>query len=764
MPLHALAFLAGILVVQQLAVLPALAWGWLLPPLGLLAVWKRFFLLPLFLVVGAFWVAVRADAVLQERIAPELEGVDLALEVVVADIPRPAEHGVRFVADVRRARRNGAAVAVPARVQLSVYGADLKLRVGDVWDLSARLRRPHGFQNPGGFDYEGHLFHQRIRAVGYVRATPPPQLRATDLAAYRLDRFRQDLSERIAALLPDNAFTGMLIAFANGDERGIADTQWQVLNRTGTIHLIAISGMNIGLVAGLVFFLLRWLWALPGRTVLLWPAPKVAAVGAMAAAFVYTALAGFAIPTQRALIMLAVVLGGVLVARRVSATTLLAAALLVVLLFDPLAVMAAGFWLSFAAVAVLVYAVQGRPGHGPWHRRWREWGRLQWAVAIGLLPLLLLFFQQTSISGPLANLIAIPAIELAVIPATLLAVAALLTLPDAVAGGLLQLAAWPLEMLWPMLEYLAGLEHSQWTQHLPVPWNFGCALVGVLLLLAPRGWPARWLGGVWLAPILLVRPALPAPGEAWITLLDVGQGLAAVVRTHGHTLVFDTGARFSARFDAGRAVVLPYLRAAGVARVDTLVVSHGDNDHIGGAASLRQGLPVARVLSSVPERLPDALACAAGTTWEWDGVTFRILHPAPGQAGAGNNTSCVLQVTGPYGRVLLPGDIEAPAEAALLAEFGSGLAARVLVVPHHGSKTSSTPAFIDTVRPEVALFPYGYRNRYRHPHPAVVARYIDSGARLYDSPAHGAIEVRLAPGAPPPSSYRETHRRYWFGQ
>jgi competence protein ComEC len=766
-----LAFLAGILLVQQMAALPSLAWAWLLVPLALVAWrWPRIALPMLFLLAGILWVTWRAGTLLADRLPTELEGVDLRVEGRIADLPVISERGLRFTFDIERAWLDDQPVRVPRTVQLSLYNAVPTLHVGDVWAFSVRLKRPHGYQNPGGFDNEAHLFQLRVRATGYVREHEPYRLIAplgtlADglLPGYRLNRFRQQLSVRIQALLPENRFAPMITAFANGDDDAIPDDQWQVLTRTGTSHLIAISGMNIGLVAGLVFFLVRWLWSLPGVTVLWVPAPLVAASAALLAALGYTALAGFAIPTQRALVMLAVALGGGLLRRRSAPSVLLATALLTVLLVDPLSVIAPGFWLSFAAVAVILYAVAGTDVQG-WKERLVAWGRLQWAIAAGMLPLLLLLFQQVSLSGPFANLVAIPVVEMLVIPATLLGVAGSFFLPDSLAAWPFLLAAKAMAMLWSLLEWLARVEGTQWTQHNPPLWTLGAALVGVLLLLAPRGIPTRWLGLVWLLPMFLVRPELPAPGEARVTLLDVGQGLAVVVQTASHTLVYDTGARLSARFDAGRVVVVPFLRHEGVTRVDTLIVSHGDNDHIGGSASLLAALPVTRVLSSVPERLPNAEACRSGQAWEWDNVRFVMLHPQADTRFTGNNRCCVLRIETDFGKVLLPGDIAAKAEHELLVRAAPQLRADILVAPHHGSKSSSTEAFLDTVQPRVALLPVGYRNRYHHPHPLVEARYRERGILLADSATAGAITLQLGNPGLPLQRYRETQRRYWQGE
>ena len=736
----------------------------LLPVVGL-AQYKRSLFPVVMFVFGAFWLTFRAGLILADALDPSLEGEDLQVIGVVADIPSGTERGVRFRFDTRQALANDRPVSVPATIELSYYGFDWRPRAGERWRLLVRLKRPHGFQNPGGFDYEGYLFQHRIRATGYVRAEQTPVLLSAETNGlyYRLAHLRQATGEAITERLAGNPFTGVITALANGDQRAIPDEQWEVLRRTGTAHLVAISGLHVGLVAGLVFFIVRRLWSLPGNTVLWLPAPRAGALAALLAGVIYAALAGFSLPTQRALIMLAMALTGILTGRQVAASRLLAAALLVVLLFDPLAVMAGGFWLSFLAVAAILYVAVGRSTPPSWRGRWLAWTRTQWAVTLGLSPVLLLLFQQASLSAPLANFIAIPVATVLVVPATLLGVLSLSFSPATLAPFFLHSAAWVLEWLWLVLEPLASLPQGVWSQYRPGPWSLAAAAVGILLLLAPRGWPGRWFGVVWFLPLFYSHPPAPAPGEIWFTLLDVGQGLAAVVRTHNHTLVYDTGPSFSRRFDTGRAVVVPYLRETGVHRPDILLISHGDNDHIGGARSLIQDLPPAGILSSVPARLPGAQPCVAPHNWEWDGVRFSLIHPVE-TGRAHNNSSCVLHVSSAHGSLLLSGDIERGAEAELIERLGDGLRARVLVAPHHGSKTSSTADFLQLVRPEIALFPVGYRNRYRHPHPEVLARYRQVAQHLLTSASQGAISVRFTREGMTLSSYRDQHRRYWYSE
>lgn len=741
---------------QQLPELPLLWWGLLLVPLGLLAGRRPAWLVAVFFVAGVVWVSFRAGLILDEQLPAALEGRDLVIEGQVADIPNRTDFGWRFPFDVARAEHAGAAVHIPSRILLSSGGQEFAPRAGEAWRLQVRLTRPHGLQNPGGFDAEAHLFRHRLRARGYVRPEFPPARLETASAKYAIDRVRQRLGDALRARLPDNPFAGIVIALANGDSGGVSSEQWDIFRRSGTLHLVAISGLHISLIGGIAFFLGRWLWALPGYTVLRYPAPVVGAVCALLAGAGYAALAGFVIPTQRALVMLAVVMGGILLRRQIPPSQLLAIALLAVLVWDPLAVMAAGFWLSFAAVAVILFVAQGEGGRMPW---WHKWGYIQLAIGLGMLPLMFALFQQVALIAPPANMLAVPVFDLLMVPLVLAGIA-LLGIWPALAQSLFDLAAWLLAQLWPLLEYLSSLPFSQWTRPALPGWALGCAAVGVAWLLAPRGWPARWVGGVWLLPLALLRAPLPLPGEVWFTLLDVGQGLSAVVRTRTHTLVFDAGPR-AGTFDTGRAVVVPYLRARGVERVDVLVVSHGDNDHIGGVESVRRALPVTQLLSSVPERVAGALPCAQGQHWEWDGVTFAMLNPPADDAGKRNDQSCVLQVQSAFGRILLPADIEARAERRLVAEQGEALRAGILVAPHHGSKTSSTPAFVAAVRPEVVLFPVGYRNRFRHPHPAVTQRYADAGAQRLDSATAGAIELRLRADGTEVSPWRERRRRYW---
>jgi competence protein ComEC len=687
---------------------------------------------------------------------------------VVAGLPQPFERGVRFDFDVETP-----ASGVPRRISLSSFGfaaedaqAVLPVRAGERWRFAVRLRRPHGGANPHGFDYEAWLLERGIRATGYVRipgrrgeGEAPQRLdRLVVRASYLVDRLRENAREKMLAALPGRPYAGVLVALAIGDQQAIDPGQWQLFARTGVSHLMSISGLHVTMVAGLFAGLVSFGWRRSETLALALPAQKAAALAGFAAAFAYCLVSGFAVPAQRTLYMVGVVAAAVWLGRASSASRVLAAALLAVLILDPWAVLSPGFWLSFAAVAVIFHVSAGHTARPHWLA---QWGRVQWAVTVGLAPLLLVLFRQVSLVSPLANAIAIPLVSFVVTPLALLGAVLPFDWPLALGHALL-------EAMMAALGLLAGLPSAVWQLHAPVPWTVPLALLGVAWLLLPRGIPARWIGAVLAAPMFAVLPPAPAAGELWITVLDVGQGLSVVARTEKHALLYDAGPAYNAFADSGSRVVLPYLRGEGVARLDALVVSHDDRDHSGGAGSVVEALPVGLLWSSLPDDHPlrsgdpPDRSCAAGQSWEWDGVAFEFLNP--GTAGAGgraNNRSCVLRIAAPGGRVLLTGDIERAAERELLRRVPELLPAEALLVPHHGSATSSSAAFVEKVAPRYAVFTVGYRNRFGHPREDVVERYREAGSALLRTDTAGAIEMRFSAGALRVETQREQARRYW---
>lgn len=756
----ALAFLCGVLLLQGFSELPDVHWLWLAP--ALVGVWPwagrgRWLLAAL---AGLLWAMWQAHLALAHELPPALEGHDLILEGRIASLPEPRDRAVRFIFAVERVLHDGTIVDGPRRVRLSWYEESPPLQAGEHWRLHVRLRAPSGFSNPGGFDYEAWLLRQRLRATGYVRAGPENVRLAPPGVDALVDRAREDLAGRLAGALAGHPMHGVVEALLIGERRGIHAEQWTILNRTGTSHLVAISGLHIGLVAGLVFLAVRVLWTRSARLLGVVPERRAAAPFALIAAAIYAALAGFSIPTQRALIMVTAAMAAVFAMRSVRSGHILALALLAVLLWDPMAVLAPGFWLSFGAVAAFLYALGGRLGRGG---LLAQWTRVQWVAAVSLFPLLVLFFHEASLVSPAANLLAVPVVSLIVVPLVLCG-AGLALLSPRLGEWLFQAAAEVLRLIWGALAWMAELPLATWTGAGGVI-ALGAMTLAIALLLAPRGLPGRWLGAVLCLPLLLPQAPRPEPGTAWFTLLDVGQGLAAVVQTHQRVLVYDTGPRLGPTFDTGAAVLVPFLRSQKIRTLDALIVSHGDNDHRGGAASLLAAYPAGQILSSAPEALQPIASqrCRVGQRWIWDEVQFDILHPPSSVHGIGeNDRSCVLRVQAGGHVLLLTGDIEAVSEWRLLRS-GAPLRADVLVAPHHGSLSSSSAEFIETVAPRYVLYPVGYRNRWGFPRAEVQRRYEQAGAIELDTARDGAIRFHLGgTGAvPEPQRHRREARHYW---
>ncbi len=693
---------------------------------------------------GFLWALLHAQFTLTAILPASLQGRVLVVEGTVVGLPRGDEARLGFDFRISAARRDGQPLGLRGIARLSWYRDAPMVLPGQGWQLAVRLKRPRGLVNPGARDYERWLFRHAVTATGYVLSSAGNRLTGSDRAT-GLNGLRYRLADAIRQHLAGQAAAAIITALAVGDRSTMTREQWRILRATGTSHLMAISGLHVGLVAGLVFFLARRLWSATGTPVLWLAAPAAAAMAALLAALVYAGLAGFALPTQRALAMLTVVMGAVILRRRVAPSTSLCLALAVVLMLDPFAVLSAGFWLSFGAVAGILFGMGGRIRgirQARWRHWWWRWGRVQWLVAVALLPVTVGWFFQYPLIAPVANLLAVPWAGLVLVPLVLAAAALLLPYP-VVGGGLLDAARWAAEVLWQLLHGLAGVELIMRPYAAPSALAIAAAWVGVVLLIAPRGYPGRLVGVVWLLPLMMFPAPRPQQGDYWLTLLDVGQGLAAVVRTRSHVVVYDTGPRYGAGFDAGRDVIAPYLRHQGIGRVDILMVSHGHDDHAGGLEGLLEEVPVDRIISNFGTGRGLYTPCVAGTQWNWDGVDFTVLHPSRADDGRGNDGSCVLRVAGPGGRLLLPGDLEEAGEAALVLREAEGLRAEVLVVPHHGGRTSSSRGFLDAVDPGIALIPVGYRNRYRFPHAKVLRRLAETGVATFDTAHHGAISLKF---------------------
>jgi len=752
MNLSSLLFLAGIVAVQQFSRLPSLFEFIGLVVSGLLLIYRhhwRFFAL----LAGVLWASLLGSWRLSQQLPDTYQNQEVKIQGYIASLPQQQGQRTNFDFIVTAPSGN-----FPDKIRLSWYYPKLNLAAGQGWEFRVKLRRPHGRLNPGGFDFEAWLFANHIGAAGYVRDKPPPQIvsLSPSIGQY-FARCRQAIADRLDAALPGSGQLGVLKALTIGSQNAITQEQWRVFRLTGVVHLIVISGSHISLIAGLIYLWSRRLWAWTG--ILSISPQRAAALCAWLAALFYAGLAGYSVPTLRAVVMLSVALAAIAWQRNTAPMRVLLLALLAVLLFDPLAVLSVGFWLSFVAVALLIYVSAGRLGRPSY---WREAGAAQLATAVGLSPLLVVFFQQVSLISPVANWLAVPVIGILIVPPALLAVVLLFIWP-ACGALLLQVLDYALQGLWWVLSHMAELPLAR-IYCLPPPWYaIGLAAIGVLLLLAPRGFPCRYLSPLLFLPLLLVDVEKPKPGEAWLTVLDVGQGLAAVLQTAEHTLVFDTGARYSEYSDMGDSVVLPFLREQGISRVDSLVISHGDNDHSGGAESIFAELPVDKAVSSVPEwaAREHGEYCRAGQTWRWDEVTFMMLSPPESGFNGDNDNSCVLQVSSAQQVFLLTGDIEQTAENWLVREYADKLASDVLLAPHHGSKTSSSLALLEKVNPTLILIPAGYQNRFGFPHRQVIERYSQLGMAWLNTAEQGAISVRSGPETIKPKAERAKRQRYW---
>ena len=785
--------------------------------------WQPFLRLPLLLTCGAWlgflWAASFALYYLDQELPVAWEGHDITVIGTVADLPEHNEQGLRMRFEVEQVVMQGALKPpVPPRLALAWYGsqrnqalvedgeaaAPVRLAVPDVrpgerWRLKVRLKRPHGNANPGGFDYEAWLLQDDVRATGYVVGAPAPAGAPVTAINRRLDSFvwtpghvidatRGWLRDRIYAALPGEQYAGVIAALVMGDQRGISQSDWTIFNRTGIGHLMAISGLHITMLAALFGGLASWLWRrsffTDAQLPLRMPAQKVAVLAGMATALLYVLLAGFGVPAQRTLYMLVVVGIAFWRGRIVRVSVVLCLALGLVLLADPWSLLWPGFWLSFAAVGLLLYGTVGRmqPRHAmasaASRKHWwpalvqqlRQAAHAQYIVTLGLVPLTVLLFGQYSLVSPIANAIAIPLVSLVITPLALLGS----LLPTVVAQFVLQLPHMLLIWLADFLRMLDAMPWAVWETPRPSWWMFLLALGGTMLLLAPRGWPARWLGLFGWLPLLLNVPQGPAEGSMRVTAFDVGQGMAVLVETPGHRLLYDTGPYYTAGSDGATRVILPYLRARGIDHLDRVVISHNDNDHSGGAVSIFKNIAVDSVYSSLAPTSPILKVaplhqrCEAGQSWNWDGIGFTMLHPTPDSYESDkwrpNARSCVLKVQIGRQSLLLAGDIEAVQEDELVnGPMAERLPATVLLAPHHGSGTSSTEPFLRAVHPELVVFQVGYRNRFNHPKPEVLARYQRLGIRALRTDESGALTMTLGDQLQT-GQYRKEHARYWYGR
>ncbi len=714
------------------------------------------FLWPLaFFLLGFAIMGFSARAQLAERLDPAMASQSLAVEARVVNFPTTEGDTVRFV--VRPVNRTD----LPDRIRLTWFKPEVIPAIGESWQLQLRLKRPRGYANPGGFDFEGWLFRERIGATGYIDS---------DEGSYRIigdqpdliTRLRKTFAARVAAILPADDASAVLMAIGVGARHNISRQQWDLYARTGTSHLMAISGLHIGLAAGCAYLLG---WALFAPFCTRRNLRDIALLTAIAAAGTYAALSGFAVPSRRALLMACVAGAAILLRRRLQLGPLLAIPCFAIFISNPLAILAPGFKLSFAAVALLIQTAQQHV-HGMQGHRWRvlnaaltackRLGLLQLALLAGLFPLTVLIFGRFSAVAPAINILVLPLFNFVTVPLTL--AGALLSGPFEVAGDFLLKGAYhSIRLILQLVKFVGEAGFSSYrTSELSVLFVI-IAIIPATYVFLPAGWPGRKLAIVAIIAVLMYKPARPP-------FLDVGQGLAVVIQTSEQALLFDTGPAFRNGGNAAEMVVLPFLRGRGIGQLDRLIVSHGDQDHAGGAQTILTGIEVRKIMVGEALTLPGRpqTQCVAGIKWQTDGIDFSILHPRYDAPWVRNNASCVVEVTAGHYRILLTGDIEAPVEK-LLAHRLAFSASDIVLVPHHGSRTSSSDEFVDATGPALAIVSASFGNQWGFPKAEVVGRLRASGAEVLSTATAGAISQRICAGSAPEAAVRERidFRKYW---
>lgn len=760
------AITAGLLLLPLLPVLPPPLLPLGLALLFLLAWWRArrsWQLAGLAFCLACAWSTQGARQALEQRIPAAWEGRSLVVRGEVEGLPEAAApRGARFRFRPREWRLDGEGADLPGHGRWQLFSplAELPLPGSDC-RLEVRLKRPHGAANPAGFDFESWLLSEGVTATGSVRAMhcQPPR-------GFSMDGLRLGLREEFSRRYPERPAAGVLLALVSGDRSLVDDAAWQNYSITGVVHLMAISGMHVTMLAAVAAWLLLRLLRLWPRLGLRWPLQRPVMLAGLGVALAYSLLAGFSVPTERTLVMVAVVVLASCAGRRLPPFHVLLLALVAVLCWSPLAVHAAGFWLSFGAVTVLLLFGEG-DSEMP---SWRQALHLQFAVTLLLLPLTLWFFDRISWVSPFANLIAVPLVTFGVVPLGLLGFLCWLAgfgigagffwsgatgLVEVMDALMAQFATWPLASV-PFS--LSGLAALLWL------------VLAVVCLLQPASRRLRLLAPAFLLP-LWWPPAALSGGQMRVTVIDVGQGLSVLVETAGHRLLYDTGPAMGPRADAGQRHVLPVLYRRGIYHLDTLVLSHDHLDHTGGAASVLAGVAVGRGLGVRPASLPLPAGmpwrgCEAGQHWAWDGWDFAILYPDAGEyrdARGANNRSCVLRIRRGNSSILLPGDLERPGEVALLSRLDPAeLAANVLVLGHHGSRSSTSVAFLAAVRPRWAIASAGYRNAFRHPSPVVLGRLDAAAIPWRNTAASGALTLHFdGRGGIRLEEYRRVSGHYW---
>jgi len=714
--------------------------------------------------LGISWGITYGNQITGSIIPNDLEGKEVLIEGQVLTIPKIDSRKTSFQILVSKSPYEQ---LENRKIKLSWYHGP-SIRAGQYYQLLVKLKRPRGLQNPGGFDYESWLIRNQIVGVGYVRNSKQNLQLVNDVDSFIA--YRQSLANKLDLSTKDLSFRRIIFALAIGESQYLTQDDWALLQDTGTIHLMVISGLHIGLAAWFGFILFAGLSRVSLSLLAVLPSQKWGLVGGLLLAAMYAALAGFSLPTQRALTMIIMSFLCLFLMTRIQIADLMLAALFVVIALDPLSIFANGFWLSFGAVIVLIYGVGNRLQlKKNITLKIKVWIHAQWVIFIGLMPALILLTHQISLISPIANFIAVAAIGFITVPSILTAL--ILTAFNLPNSWPLEVADISLTLIWRCLnslQELAVLVEAVGFNAKPVNSAiiFGLlfAILGCLILLAPTLFRGMKVVGILCLSSLFIKSSNSPPnGIAQINILDVGQGLAIYIETENHALLYDTGKSYSSSFDAASASIIPFLQYKGRTQLDRLIISHHDMDHIGGANSLLKDIDVGTLISSSePKQFSQLewLLCRGDLKWEWDGVKFEFIHPTDKLPKKANNQSCVLKVTAANASLLIAGDIEKGAEQHLVTNLADKLDVDVLVAPHHGSKTSSSLGFIKAASPSWVIFSAGYRSQFKHPHQKVVQRYSAHKVNALNTADAGMISFVLDTPITP-FKYRDQKQGYW---
>ena len=695
---------------------------------------KLFLILTLAILAHWLWIEIT-----RWQLPVTLIQKPVLIEGVISSIPQKKYRGQSFVFHTNQINQQ----KINTHFLISWYQHPPQLHVGQHWHLIVKLKPPIGSQNPGGFNYADFLMHQGISATGYVvtRDENQNQLLSQKKLFY-IDILREKIQKQISLSISNTTIAAFISALCVGLRDGLTQFDWQVFQKTGTNHLVAIAGLHIGFVVAAIYLLINKFVRFFPTLLLRMPASQIAEIAALGGAILYSALSGFAIPAQRASIMLFIFMMGKIIFKNMSMWYRWFIAMMVILIINPFDFCEASFWLSFISVGLLTWVMSDRL-ESPSHLV--SWGKMQMTMVIGLMPLMFWFFQQASIVSFMANAIAIPWVGFLILPVALSASMMCVFHLFWLSQSLFWFSGKCLYPLWKILSFLSMVSFASWHHAFPNMIILLLGMVGVIVLLSPRGLPAKWIGCFGLLPVFFYHPPSPSFGYFKATVIDVGQGLSVLIQTKHHVMLYDTGAHFPGGFDYGDSVVTPYLREQGVSVINRLEISHGDNDHSGGADAIVKNFHVERFFTSAPKlvRHFHAVYCNSMQQWTWDGVRFITLNPVPNEPYEDNNSSCVIKIIGKKGQLLLTGDIQYETESRLVERYGNQLHSTVLVVPHHGSRTSSSDAFISAVSPQYAVISAGKYNRYHLPVESIVDRYKRHHIVLYNTADTGAVTIRF---------------------